>query len=178
MFLVAVSGIAACADAPARLDAGPGEVGPSVSAAEDASRWPLDMRLDLEIERILDLRGRAERGDAAARSRLGPALDAYEALLWRERREERERLATMELAAAGISAPDGGPIADARAMAARLEKLRQRVAWRDEARRAEAEIARASANSDRRFERERARTLAEMAILRRLIAASGARPES
>lgn len=33
---------------------------------EAIAAWPLDMRLDVAIERIVELRGRAARGDARA----------------------------------------------------------------------------------------------------------------
>lgn len=134
--------------------------------------WPLDMRLDVEIERIVELRGRAARGDPAALARLGAELDAEEAGLWRARQLERERLALLRLAADGVIDSFGAVRVGHDALRARLDEAHEWTFGPRRSRHLESLSSLGSIAVRREAARERALALAEMAILRRLIAAS------
>lgn len=134
--------------------------------------WPLDMRLDVAIERIVELRGRASRGDPSAQSRLGPALDAEEAALWRARQAERARLALSRLAADGVIDDSGAARVGRDALLARLDEAYGWTIGPGRSRHLEGLSALGLLAVRREAARERALALAEMAILRRLIAAS------
>jgi hypothetical protein len=139
---------------------------------ETAARWPLDMRLDVAIERILELRVRAERGEPAAQARLGPTLDAEEAELWRARQAERERLALSRLAADGVVDAAGAARADREALRARLREANGWTMAPRLSRHFEDLSSLDWIAARRASARERAIALAEMAVLRRLIAAA------
>jgi hypothetical protein len=134
--------------------------------------WPLDMRLDVAIERIVELRGRASRGDSSAQARLGPVLDAEEAELWRARQAERERLALLRLAADGVVDDSGAARVGRDALRARLDEAHGWTIGPRRSRHLESLSSLGLLAVRREVARERALALAEMAILRRLIAAA------
>lgn len=139
---------------------------------ETLSVWPLDMRLDVAIERILELRGRAARGEVTAQSQLGPAMDNEESALWRTRQAERECLALSRLAMDGVIAGDGAVRIGREALLRRLQEAQDWTLGPRTSRHFENLSPLGPLAVRRAAARERALVLAEMAILRRLIAAS------
>lgn len=128
-----------------------------------------DVDIEREIDRIVALRSAADAGDAAARSALGPELDAREADLWSALRASRDAMALASLRRAGLVAGDGTASAPANVLEGHLRTLMDRLATVEvtlsmavlpiEMGRINAQIAR----------RERALVLAEMALVRRLL---------
>lgn len=148
------------------------DLGPRWPPDEVIDRWPLDLRLDVAIERIVELRGRAKRGDAEAQTRLGPGLDVEESELWRARQSERERLARSRLIADGIIDETGTARVGRDVLRARLDEAQGWISVPRRSRHFEDLSALGSSAQARQLHREGAIALAEMAILRRLLAAS------
>lgn len=167
-----VLAVGACDSQEAHVPPDHDDGGRSRPHAKEVERWPLDLRLDIEIERIVELRGRAQQGHETSLAKLGPDLDAEEAALWRARRDERERLALARLFADGLVDGMGRSRADQDALRARFEEARHWSSAPAQSRHFEAISRLGYHAATRQFERERALALAEMAILRRLIAAS------
>ncbi|MCM0020060.1 MAG: hypothetical protein NBV67_08710 [Tagaea sp.] len=148
------------------------DLGPRWPPDEVVERWPLDLRLDVAIERILELRDRAQRGDPVAHARLGPALDAEEAELWRARQTERERLALSRLAADGVIDGSGAARVNRSSLSARFEEARSWISLPRRSRHFEDLSTLGSYALARQLKREGSLALAEMEILRRLFASA------
>lgn len=129
-----------------------------------------DISIEREIERIVALRSAAENGDAAARSALGPALDAREADLWSKLRAVREASAFEALRHAGLLDGAGRVQVAPEILEAHLHKLVARLAVAESALSSgvlPVELGRVSAQMARR---ERAQIVAELAVVRGLLA--------
>jgi hypothetical protein len=131
-----------------------------------------DLDVEREIESVVALRSAAERGDLVAKAQLGPALDAYESALWSRLRSIREGIASQSLLRLGILGDDGGVKVGRARLEDRLTTLMIRLAEAEHAMSVSVLPIEAGLASLRIARRERSLVLAEMAILRRLIAAS------
>lgn len=131
-----------------------------------------DISIEREIERILALRAAAENGDITARSALGPALDAREADLWSMLRAVREAAALEALRNAGLVDATGRVQVAPEVLDAHLQRLIARLSVAELAVSSGVlpiELGPVSAQMARR---ERARIVAELAVVRRLLAQS------
>lgn len=151
---------------PESTDAMSGRADHTVNRSETN---PGDVAIEQDIDRIVTLRVAAAAGDAAARAALGPNLDAREAELWSALRAIREEMAIASLQGAGLVGGDGRPLVTPEILTAHLQSLIDRLATVESASSnivLPVEMGRINVQIARR---ERARTLAEMAVVRRLL---------